>query len=156
VTKVPNEHHLQLVSIHRDADPEKEEVVLSDGNQQGAVKFRTDAGAIAGQNQVGAPAAGPGAVVPNPGVQQPIQPGLARPVQRFRNSQAAPGVRPATQPVQQPPVSQLPQTEATATISAPRASEIRRKRITAPPLVEQPVGEQTPSQNGSIQPQTQQ
>ncbi|HKM59090.1 MAG TPA: hypothetical protein VJX28_10095 [Chthoniobacterales bacterium] len=156
VTKVPNEHHLRLVSIHRDADPEKEEFVLSDGNEQGVVKFRTNMGATAGQNRAGAP----GAVGQNPGVQQPIQPGLPRSVPRFRNGQTPPGVRPATQgvpqpPVAQPPVPQLPQMDATTTMSPPRASEVRRKRITAPPVVEQPVGEQTPSQNGSTQPQTQ-
>src|SRR5271166_671696 len=147
VTKVPNEHHLRLVSIHRDADPEKEEFVLSDGNEQGVVKFRTNMGATAGQNQAGVP----GAVGQNPGVKQPIQPGLPR----FRNGQTPPGVRPATQGVPQPPVPQLPQMDATTTMSPPRASEVRRKRITAPPVVEQPVGEQTPSPNGSTQPQTQ-
>ena len=156
VTKAPNEHHLRLVSIHRDADPEKEDVVLSDGNDQGVVKFRTNVGATGGQNQAGAP----GAVGQNPGVQQPIQPGPPRQVPRFRNGQTPPAVRPATQGVQQPtvpqpPVPQLPQMEATTTMSPPRASEVRRKRITAPPVVEQPVGEQTPSQNDSTQPQTQ-
>ena len=161
VTKAPNEHHLRLVSIRRDADPEKEEVLLSDGNDQGVVKFRTNIGATVGQDQAGAP----GPARQNPGVQQPIQPGLPRPVPRFRNGQTPPAVRPATQGVQQPPlpqpplpqppVPQLPQMEATTTMSPPRASEVRRKRITAPPVVEQPVGEQTPSQNDSTQPQTQ-
>jgi hypothetical protein len=156
VTKAPNEHHLRLVSIHRDADPEKEEFVLSDGNEQGVVKFRANTGATAGQNQAGAPGGTPGAVGQNPGVQQPVQPGLPRPVPRFRNGQTPPAVGPAVQGVQQPPVvPQLPQMDATTTMSPPRASEVRRKRITPPPVVEQPVGEQTPSQNGSVQPQTQ-
>jgi hypothetical protein len=147
VTKEPNEHHLRLVSIHRDADPGKAEVVLSDGSEQGSVRFRTDMGASVGQNQVGAPVPAPGTVVRNSGVPQPVQ--------RFKNAQPMPGVHPSPQAVQQLPVPQFPQTQATTTMSAPRASEVRRKRITAPPVVEQPVGEQTPGQNAPTQPQTQ-
>jgi hypothetical protein len=155
VTKEPNEHHLRLLSVHRDADPGKEEVVLSDGNEQGSIRFRTDMGASSGQSQVGDPAAAPGAVVQNPGVQQPVQPGVPRQVQRFKNGQPMPGVHPSPQPAQQLPMPQLPQTQAATTMSAPRASEVRRKRITAPPVAEQPVGEQTPGQNAPTQPQTQ-
>jgi len=151
VTKEPNEHHLRLVAVHRDPDPAKAEVVLSNGNEQGSVRFRTDMGAFVGQNQVGAP----GAVVPNPGAQQPVQPGVSRQAQRFRNGQPAPGARLPGQAVQQLPVPQLPQTGATTTMSAPRASEVRRKRITAPPVAEQPVGEQAPAQNVPTLPQTQ-
>ncbi len=148
VTKEPNEHHLRLVSVHPDADPEKASVVLSDGKEEGAVKFRTDAGIAGGQNQVGSPVAAPGA-------QQPVQPGLPRQTQRFRNNQPGPNVRESPQAVQQVPVPQLPQTQATTTMSAPRASEVRHKRITAPPAVEQPVGGQAPAQNVTTQPQTQ-
>jgi hypothetical protein len=41
------------------------------------------------------------------------------------------------------------------TMMPPRASEVRRKRITPPPAVEQQVGAPTPAQNLSNQPQTQ-
>jgi hypothetical protein len=151
VTKEPNQHHLRLVAIHRDPDPAKAEVVLSDGKDQGSVRFRTEMDASVGQKQVGAP----DGVVPNPGAQRPGQPGVSRQVQRFRNGQPAPGARTPAQAMQQLPVPQLPQTEATTTMSAPRASEVRRKRLTAPPVAEQPVGEQAPAQNVPTLPETQ-
>jgi hypothetical protein len=153
VTKEPNGHHLRLIEIRRDPDPAKAEVVLSNGKDQGSVRFRTDIGTSVGQNQVGA--AAPGGVVPNPATQQPVQPGAYRQPQRFRNGQPGPGARLPAQATQQQPVPQLPQTDATTTMSAPRASEVRRKRITAPPAAEQPVGGQAPVQNVPTMPQTQ-
>jgi hypothetical protein len=149
VTIEPNAHHLRLVSIHRDPDPEKVVVVLSDGNEQGSVRFRTEVEPSVAQNQAFAP----GSV---PGVQQPGQPGApSRRTQRLYNGQPAPGVRPPAQGVPQLPAPQLPQPQATMDMSAPRASEVRRKRITAPPATEQPVGEETPAQFAPVQPQTQ-
>jgi hypothetical protein len=44
---------------------------------------------------------------------------------------------------------------APGTVLPPRASEARRKRITPPPVVEQPVGVPVPAQNVPVQPQTQ-
>ena len=42
VTNDPNPNNLRLVSIHKDADPKKADVVLSNGAEQGSVKFRLE------------------------------------------------------------------------------------------------------------------
>jgi hypothetical protein len=47
VTNDPNSNKLRLVEIHRNADPQKADVVLSDGLEQGSVKFRLEAPAVA-------------------------------------------------------------------------------------------------------------
>ena len=163
VATEPNANSLRLLTIHKDPDPGKVTVDLSNGKEQGSVKFRTDSAVVSGQNQVGGPAGAPGSVVPNQGAQVP--PRGARQIQRFRG-QPAPAGRVPQQAVQQPAVpqlpqatqlpdaTQLPQTPATTTMTVPRASEVRRKRITAPPVNEQPVDGQTPAEDASTQPQT--
>ena len=40
VTKDPNSDSLRLIAIHKDADPKNAEVVLSNGAEEGSVKFR--------------------------------------------------------------------------------------------------------------------
>jgi hypothetical protein len=159
VAREPNANRLRLLTIHKDPDPGKVTVVLSNGKEEGSVKFRTDSAAASGQNQVGGPAGAPGSVVANQGAQVP--PGGPRQIQRFRGPQPIPAGRVPQQAVQQPAVPQLPQapqlpqTPATTTMTAPRASEVRRKRITAPPVDEQPVDGQTPAEDASTQSQIQ-
>jgi hypothetical protein len=159
VAKEPNANRLRLLTIHKDPDPEKVTVVLSDGKEEGSVKFRTESAVTSGQNQVGGPGGAPGSVVPNQGAQ--ISPRGPRQIQRFRGPQPMPAGSAPQQAVQQPAVpqlpqaTQLPQTPVTTTMTAPRASEVRRKRITAPPVDEQPVDGQTPAEDASTQPQMQ-
>jgi hypothetical protein len=159
VATEPNANSLRLLTIHKDSDPGKVTVVLSNGKEQGSVKFRTDSAVVSGQNQVGGPPGAPGSVVPNQGAQVPTR--GPRQIQRFRGPQPVPAGRAPQQAVQQPAVpqlpeaTQLPQTPAMTTMAAPRASEVRRKRITAPPVDEQPVDGPTPVEDASTQPQTQ-
>ena len=42
VTNDPNPNNLRLIAIHKDADPKKADVVLSNGAEQGSVKFRLE------------------------------------------------------------------------------------------------------------------
>ncbi len=42
VTDDPNQNKLRLIVIHKNADPNKAEVVLSNGAEQGSVKFRLE------------------------------------------------------------------------------------------------------------------
>jgi hypothetical protein len=156
ITKDPNSNSFRLVGIHKAADPKDAEVVLSNGTEQGSVKFRLET-VTAGQQQ-GAPTAG----VPNQvqgqgpgqaqgqgqgqGVPTPTLPGLSRQAQAALKAQQA--ARFGPQPV-------VPQTQQDAAGLPPRASEVRRKRITPPPVTQQPVGVPTVPQNIPAQPQTQ-
>jgi hypothetical protein len=146
ITKDPNSNNLRLVAIHKAADPKDADAVLSNGSEEGSVKFRLEAVA-AGLPQGGQPQAMPAAGAPNQGPAFPTPPlaGLSRQAQaalkaqqsaRFGASQGTPA---------QAETPGLP----------PRASEVRRKRITAPPVTEQPVGIPAPAQPLPTQPQTQ-
>jgi hypothetical protein len=42
ITAVPNQNNVRLVAVHPDENPQLVEVVLSDGKEQGTVKFRFD------------------------------------------------------------------------------------------------------------------
>jgi hypothetical protein len=148
ITKDPNSNNFRLVAIHKAADPKDADAVLSNGNEEGSVKFRLESVAAGppqgGQQQGGQPQAIPAPVAPN---QAPAfaTPGLSRQAQAALKAQqsarfAAPQGNPA-----QAETPGLP----------PRASEVRRKRITAPPVTEQPVGIPTPAQTLPTQPQTQ-
>jgi hypothetical protein len=143
ITKDPNSNKFRLVAIHKAADPKDAEVVLSNGTEEGSVKFRletvTPGAPQNGQQQPIPTAAG----VPNPvpGVPTPGVPGLSRQAQAALNPPQT--ARFGSQQAQDP--AGLP----------PRASEVRRKRITPPPVTEQPVGVATPAQNIPGQPQTQ-
>jgi hypothetical protein len=141
VTSTPNPDRLRLVAIHKDPDPKKSEVVLSDGVREGSVKFRMEVAQVA-QNQNGQ--ALPGQVTATrPG----FPPGVPQQNQRSKNP-AAPNF-PRT-PAQMPAPAQAPvplpgqapvaaQGDVTMTMQPPRASEVRRKRITPPPVTEQPI-----------------
>jgi hypothetical protein len=155
ITSAPNSEHLRLVSIRKDSDPKKSEVILSDGAREGSVKFRMEVPQVA-QNQ---------AAQALPGQLGAPRPGLPQQNQRSRNPGGpniprTPGQIPASGqmpvPAQvpvQPPVAA--QGDATVTMQPPRASEVRRKRITPPPVTEQPVDGDTQSQTVSPQAQTQ-
>jgi hypothetical protein len=132
VTMDVNAKSLRLIAIHKAADPKNAEVILSDGTEEGSVKFRLDAVPAAPQTPVAQQPA-----VPTPGLPTQI-PGM----QSARTGANLPGAMPMQQ--QQPQTVGVP----------PRASEIRRKRITPPPVTQQPVGVPTPAQNPG-QPQTQ-
>jgi hypothetical protein len=124
ITKEPNPNKLSLVAIHKAPDPKDADAVLSDGTDQGAVKFRLETLTPQTGQQPTVPTA---AGVPNPvpGVPTPVLPGTSRQAQaqqtaRFGAQQTNPQAQnPAGQP--------------------PRASEVRRKRITAPPVTQQPL-----------------
>jgi hypothetical protein len=154
ITNIPNSDHLRLVSIHKDSDPKKSEVVLSDGAGEGSVKFRMEVPRVA-QNQTAQ--ALPIQSAPRPGLppQNPRSknPGGAN-IPRTPGQMPAPGQvpAPAQMPVQAPVAAQG---DATMTMQPPRASEVRRKRITPPPVTEQPVDGDAQSQTISPQAQTQ-
>src|ERR1700736_6022326 len=81
ITKDPNSNNLRLVAIHKAADPKDADAVLSNGNEEGSVKFRLEAVAAGppqgGQPQGGQPQAMPAAGVPNqvPAYPPPSLPG---------------------------------------------------------------------------------
>jgi hypothetical protein len=151
VTNTPNPDRLQLVAIHKDPDPKKSEVILSDGVREGSVKFRMEVVQVA-QNQNGQAL---------PGQVQAARPGFPQPNQRSKNP-VAPNI--PRMPVQMPAPAQAPmplpgqaaapvQGDVTMTMQPPRASEVRRKRITPPPVTEQPIDAEAQSQ--MIPPQAQ-
>jgi hypothetical protein len=146
ITKDPNANKFRLVAIHKAADPKDAEAVLSNGTEEGPVKFRLET-VTAGAPQAGQQPAMPTGGVPNPavpGFPTPTLPGLSRQAQAALNAQQTARFGPQQTNPQPDPVG-LP----------PRASEVRRKRITPPPVTEQPVGVPTPAQNIPGQPQTQ-
>jgi hypothetical protein len=151
VTNTPNPDRLQLVAIHKDPDPKKSEVILSDGVREGSVKFRMEVVQVA-QNQNGQAL---------PGQVQAARPGFPQPNQRSKNP-VAPNI--PRMPAQMPAPVQAPmplpgqaaapvQGDVTMTMQPPRASEVRRKRITPPPVTEQPIDAEAQSQ--MIPPQAQ-
>ena len=147
ITAEPNSNSFRLIAIHKAADPKDAEVVLSNGTEEGPVKFRLEtvtAGPPQPQPQAAQQAA-PAAAVQNavPGVPAAALPAMSRQATAAQNGQQAARFGPNQPAVQMPPTPGLP----------PRASEMRRKRITAPPVNEQPVP--TPVQNIPGQPQTQ-
>ena len=56
ITKDPNSNNLRLVAIHKAADPKDADAVLSNGTEEGSVKFRLEA--VAAGSSAGWPAAG--------------------------------------------------------------------------------------------------
>jgi hypothetical protein len=153
VTKEPNSNSLRLVAIHKDPDPKKAEVVLSNGTEEGSVKFRVESVVAAQGGQGGQQPPTPTAGVQNQGPGAPAQPlpGMPRQAQMSQNAQQA------LQQAARFGATQLGtgQMQPDKNMMPPRASEVRRKRITPPPAVEQQVGAPAPAQNISNQPQTQ-
>jgi hypothetical protein len=144
ITNDPNPDNLRLVEIHKNADPLKADAVLSNGAEKGVVKFRLEVAAAAVQASAvqQPPVAAPGSqfkvpgAVPGPGMRQMQMPQNAQQAlqqaARVGTAQIQPGVAPM-----QPNGGATP----------PRASEVRRKRLTPPPPNEQPVGAPVPYQN---------
>jgi hypothetical protein len=149
ITTEANSDNLRLVAIHKAADPKLAEVVLSNGTDQGTVKFRFDAVTAAPQQNVAQPAAPTDGVqnVQNPVPAGPVPSVMSRQAQAAQNGQRFGANPQGMAQTQIPPGTVLP----------PRASEARRKRITPPPVVEQPVGQPAPVQNvpNPVQPQPQ-
>jgi hypothetical protein len=149
VTNDPNPNNLRLVAIHKDADPKKADVILSNGGEQGSVKFRLEtpmAGPQVSGGQQPGPALGAQNKVPGAAPGGPISPvpALSRQMQLQKNAQQQ-GLPQAAQVGG----AQLPQgapTQPANGMMPPRASEVRRKRITPPPPNEQPVGVPVPYQ----------
>lgn len=152
VTITPNPDRLRLVAIHKDADPKKSEVILSDGVREGPVKFRMEVAQVA-QNQTGqalpgqVPATRPGFPQQNQRSKNPVAPNIPR----IPAQMSAPGQAPAPPPgqVPVPPAGQVPaaaQGDVTMNMQPPRASEVRRKRVTPPPVTEQPIDAEAQSQ----------
>jgi hypothetical protein len=112
VTDVPNQNNLRLIAIHPNLDPQLVEALISDGKEEGTLKFRLDTQPSTSQppgqasNQVEAPrapgSASPGtsqslaaspAATPNPGAAHHIYPGVPR-VYHEGGYPATPGPRP--------------------------------------------------------------
>ena len=93
VTNDPNPNNLRLIVIHKDADPKKADVVLSNGAEQGSVKFRLEA-PIAGPQVSGGqqpPGTATGAQNKVPGAAPVVPPGpaMSRQMQIQQNAQQA-------------------------------------------------------------------
>ena len=146
ITKDPNSNNFRLVAIHKAADPKDADVVLSNGNEEGPVKFRLET-VTAGPPQVNQPQPMPTVSAPNqaPALPTPPLAGMSRQAQAALRAQQSGRLGVPQGATAQPEAAGLP----------PRASEVRRKRITAPPVTEQPVGIPTPAQNLPSKPQTQ-
>ena len=149
VTNDPNPNNLRLVSINKNADPKKADVVLSNGAEQGSVKFRLETPMVGPQVAGGQQPPGPGTGalnrVPGGAPVAPV-PAFSRQMQIQQNAQQQAARAGAAQMQQgaaptQPDNGMMP----------PRASEVRRKRITPPPPNEQPVGAPAPYQAPSNQ-----
>jgi hypothetical protein len=150
ITKEPNADDLKLVKVHVDPDPRKADVLLSHGAEQGIVKFRAENQAAVSQVPGSSLAAG-GAQTPGAVPGAPPLPGTRAqaPQNALQSFQQAPRTGPVQ--MQQGGVP----TQIDTGVRPPRASEVRRKRITAPPMQEQPVNPQQPDQNPANQPQGQ-
>jgi hypothetical protein len=142
ITNEPNANSFRLVAIHRAADPKDAEVVIANPTERGSVKFRLETVAPPPQTAGAQPAVPPAAAQnTDQGAQIPPLQGMSRQAQAARAATNQQGGAVLTQP-------QLPGLP-------PRASEVRRKRLTAPPAVQQPVGVPTPAPNIPSQTQTQ-
>src|ERR1700722_8932789 len=82
ITTVANSDNLRLIAVHKSADPKLAEVVLSNGTEEGSVKFRTEVAATAPQQNVAQATDGA------QNVQNPM-PGGAAPALMPRQAQAA-------------------------------------------------------------------
>ena len=90
ITSDPNSDNFRLVAIHKAADPKKAEVVLSNGTEEGTVKFRLEIAATAPHRSCSAGAPTDGAQ----DVQNPVPGGTApaimsRQAQCTQNAQQA-------------------------------------------------------------------
>ena len=148
ITTDPNSNGFRLLAIHKDADPKNAEVLLSNGTEEGTVKFRLETVTPGPPPQAGQQPAIPTPVAQNPipGAPAAQSPAMSRQAQAALNGQQMGRFGPNQQgTAQSQPEAALP----------PRASEVRRKRLTPPPVTQQPIGTPTPIQNIPGQPQPQ-
>jgi hypothetical protein len=152
VTKEPNADALKLIEVHANPDPRKAEVLLSNGKEQGIVKFRVENPAAVPQVPGSSLAAG-GAQPPGPAPGAQPLPGTRGQMQGPQNTLQS------FQQAARAGAAQMQQggapNQTDNGVRPPRASEVRRKRVTAPPVTEQPVNPQQPYQNPANQPQGQ-
>ena len=153
ITKDPNSNNVRLVALHKNADPKVAAAVLTNGAEEGSVKFRLEMPTAGPQLAGGQPPPGgvPGTQGKVPGM--PGQPGLPRQMQMPQNAQQAMQQAPRPGTAQLAPGAAPMQPDNGA--MPPRASEVRRKRITPPPPNGQPVGAPVPYQSPSNQAQLQ-
>jgi hypothetical protein len=101
ITAEANQDNLRLIALHLNSNPELVEAVISDGKEQGSVKFR-----FALQSSVAQPASPPAQMTNKGAAAQPSNPAQAasatflRPQVNPPNAQTAP--LPATAPADQP------------------------------------------------------
>jgi hypothetical protein len=140
VTKEPNSNNLRLVELHPNQNPQMVEAILSDGKDQGSVKFKMDAPPAAQPGvQPMAPTAAMGPVNPAGQVNAvgPMTP------QQYAPVQLPTGMAPSTESNQMPRPGQAPRQQGQENASLPvpnqpmpgapsHPGEIRRKRL-APP-----------------------
>ena len=149
VTRQANAEDLKLVEVHADPDPRKAEVILSHGAGQGIVKFRAENPVVAAPAPV--PVAPPGGQTPAAASGPQPLPGAEVQIQGNQNTLEAfqRAARNGTVPSPQEGVPN----QVDRSVRPPRASEIRRKRVTAPPVKEQGVNPQQAFPNPANQPQ---
>jgi hypothetical protein len=101
ITAEANQDNLRLIALHLNSNPQLVEAVISDGKEQGSVKFRFDV-----QSSVAQPASPPAQMTNKGAAAQPSSPAQAasatflRPQVNPPNAQTAP--LPATAPADQP------------------------------------------------------
>jgi len=93
ITAVPNQSNLRLVEMHPNPNPQLVEVVISDGKEQGTVKFRFDVRPSADQTHLEAASQGSNQIqiAGGPGTAAPA--GLPSPGPTATISRLHPGVR---------------------------------------------------------------
>src|SRR6202047_2133859 len=125
ITKDPNSNNFRLVAIHKAADPKDADVVLSNGNEEGPVKFRLET-VTAGPPQVSQPQPIPTVSAPNqvPALPTPPLAGMSRQAQAALRAQQSGRLGVPQGAPAQPEAAGLP----------PRASGVRRLRIPERPV----------------------
>jgi hypothetical protein len=143
ITTEPNKNNFRIVEMHPNDNPKLVEAMISNGSEQGAVKFRFEVPAVGNQP-----------TAPNPlamGI-----PGQEPPGAVPQNAQVnAPGV-PNPNNLQQPQPGQMPQagvpdSQQQNNPRMPRAAESRRKRVLPGPGPSQPIQMPAPGSGQPIQ-----
>ena len=156
ITSEPNGNKLRLVEVHKSIDPSRGDVVLSNGTEEGAVRFRMDippptANTTASQGSAAGVAIPPPAqaIAPVAASGIPIHPGMTRQLQQntLLQQQAA-NIRAAqTQQGAALPVSS--QSAAPAAAFQPRARQRMIPKVAPngqPPAAVAPVSPPAPAQ----------
>jgi hypothetical protein len=146
ITSEPNKNNFRIVEIHPNDNPKLVEAMVSNGSEQGAVKFRFEVPAVGNQPTAPVPLAmGASGQEPPGAVPQPPQ-----------NPQVnVPGV-PNPNNLQQPQPGQMPQagvpdSQQQNNPRMPRAAESRRKRVLPGPAPSQPIQMPAPGSGQPIQ-----